>query len=124
MTARGKLRGHEIEYTDGKWIFTDTREPTVETWRERPCGHCGKFPTPEGHDACLGILPGVMNACCGHGELDEAYVQYPDSRSVHGSEAVAAIEILKKRLHAPRALRRPGRPYGSPTCLARAPDFW
>jgi len=30
------------------------------------------MPTPEGHDACLGKLPGVGAACCGHG-VDDAY---------------------------------------------------
>lgn len=25
------------------------------------------MPTPDGHDACLGELPGVKYACCGHG---------------------------------------------------------
>jgi ribosomal protein L37AE/L43A len=41
------------------------------------CGHCKKSKTPEGHDGCLGTLPGdVMNACCGHGEKVGAYIQY------------------------------------------------
>ena len=25
------------------------------------------MPTPEGHDACLGAIPGAAAACCGHG---------------------------------------------------------
>ncbi len=40
------------------------------------CAACGQLPTPEGHDACLGTLPGVWNACCGHGDPSEAYVQF------------------------------------------------
>jgi hypothetical protein len=28
---------------------------------------CGKMPTPEGYDACLGYIDGVISACCGHG---------------------------------------------------------
>lgn len=31
------------------------------------CRHCQMERTPEGHDPCLGTLPGVQYACCGHG---------------------------------------------------------
>ena len=33
-------------------------------WR---CPHCGLMRNGEGHDPCLGELPGVDYACCGHG---------------------------------------------------------
>lgn len=33
----------------------------------RNCALCGQGETPEGHDFCLGTLPKVTNACCGHG---------------------------------------------------------
>jgi hypothetical protein len=39
---------------------------------QRACGHCGSVATTEGHDACLGTLPGALNACCGHGTTREA----------------------------------------------------
>jgi len=35
------LRGHKIELQNGKWVYSDTKEPTSETWQKRPCGHCG-----------------------------------------------------------------------------------
>jgi hypothetical protein len=25
-------------------------------------------------DSCLGVIPGVSHACCGHGDVDKAYV--------------------------------------------------
>ena len=34
---------------------------------DRPCPLCGKPPPRRGHDPCLANLPGVNNACCGHG---------------------------------------------------------
>jgi hypothetical protein len=34
---------------------------------DRPCSGCGQLPTAAGHDACIADLPGVRNACCGHG---------------------------------------------------------
>lgn len=38
-----------------------------------PCPHCGKRPGPHGEDGCLGLLPGVIAACCGHG-TEEGYI--------------------------------------------------
>lgn len=64
MTTKSYLRGHRIEYLNGKWVYLDTKEP-IE--RERPCIRCGKMPTKEGYDACLGFIPNVKSACCGHG---------------------------------------------------------
>ena len=36
------------------------------------CPHC-RLDMPDGPDACLGTLPGVSHACCGHG-IRVAYV--------------------------------------------------
>ena len=93
---KSKLRGHKIEYVNGEWIYSDTKGPTVDTWQDRPCGICGKFPTEEGHDACLGTLPGVMNACCGHGDNRDAYVQFLGGFSINGEDAITILTILKK----------------------------
>jgi hypothetical protein len=43
--------------------------------------------TPEGHDGCIGRLPDVMNACCGHGE-SAAYIQYMDKSIIRGLSAI------------------------------------
>lgn len=54
------------------------------------CKKCKKGPTEEGHDGCLGALPGpVMNACCGHGNDRQAYIQYWDGKRIAGHEAIA-----------------------------------
>ena len=74
--VRSMWRGHSIQAVDGVWVFVDTNEPTVGS--NRPCGNCHKYSTIEGHDACLGTLQGVMNACCGHGQVKEAYIQMND----------------------------------------------
>ena len=96
MADKSHLRGHEIEFSNGEWVYSDTKEPTVTGWQNRPCGHCQQFNTKEGHDACLGTLIGVMNACCGHGDNKEAYVQFLDGNVVNGKDSLAIIEILKK----------------------------
>lgn len=95
MTAKTYMRGHEIEFTNGEWIYSDTKEPTAPNYKERPCGHCGLGYTKEGHDGCLGTLPGIMNACCGHGEAKNAYVQFMDGHCIRGENALAILNILK-----------------------------
>lgn len=91
------FRGHEI-YHDGKeWRYCDNNEKTVENWKNRACGACGKENTPEGHDGCLGTLPGVINACCGHGRIGTAYVEFEDHEIIRGKEAFQRIKELKGR---------------------------
>lgn len=94
---KSKIRGYGIEYRDNQWFFSDNGEPTKGTWENRPCGHCGKANTAEGHDGCLGALSGLMNACCGHGNTRDAYVQYPDGKTVHGKKAVKIQNGLKSK---------------------------
>ena len=86
MTVHSLHRGHAIQFTGGYWRYSDTGEATEGN--ERTCGHCGKGNTPEGHDGCLGTLPGVKNACCGHGEPNTAYAMLVDGRDLRGQEAM------------------------------------
>lgn len=95
MKTIGYLRGHEITCIDDKCFYTDNGEPTASTYKDRPCKKCNKVYTKEGHDACLGTLKGVLNACCGHGVTDHAYVQLLDGFSIHGKDAVTIQDILK-----------------------------
>lgn len=89
-----RLRGHRIEERDDRWCYADTGEPTVETHGERPCGCCGVHGAADGHDPCLGTLPGVMNACCGHGQPGEAYVQFEDGFTISGEKAIEHIRRI------------------------------
>lgn len=75
MAARGYEHGHLIEYSESgqRWIYSNNKEPITN---KRPCKRCGKNPTPEGYDACLGRIEGVKAACCGHGIEGEAYIWY------------------------------------------------
>lgn len=63
------------------------------------CAKCGKQPTKEGHDGCIGTLPDrqVMNACCGHGLDSIAYVQFWTSRKLMGQEAINYINENKQQ---------------------------
>ena len=46
----------------------------LDGYEKEFCNHCQMKRTENGHDPCIGELSGVMNACCGHGETDMAYV--------------------------------------------------
>ena len=93
-----KFRGNEIEYDNKNkiWLFSDTKEDVPSTYKTKKCGRCGEHYTKEGHDNCLGTLIGLMNACCGHGNTNEAYVQFLDGNCVRGKDAIKIQEILKK----------------------------
>lgn len=63
------------------------------------CKSCKKYPTAEGHDACIGtLLEGVvMNACCGHGDESDAYVQLWEDRAnpLRGEKAIEYIKAAQ-----------------------------
>lgn len=91
------LRGHNIIMSNGVWVYADNGQPTENGYKVRPCGECGLPRTPEGHDRCLGTLPGVLNACCGHGDERSAYVQFADGNRLSGRDAVEAINTRKSK---------------------------
>ena len=68
--VKGYSRGHEIYYDGENWRYCDDDTLCHD---DRPCKRCGKMPTAEGCDACLGHIDGATSACCGHGVL-EPYV--------------------------------------------------
>ena len=64
------FRGHKAYYNGKDWIYCDNGEPVTE---ERPCKRCGRPPTSEGYDACLGYIEGAVATCCGHG-VEDGYI--------------------------------------------------
>lgn len=61
----------------------------------KPCIKCKLSPDKNGHDGCLGELQGdIMNACCGHGRTDMAYIQYWGGGRICGEEAIAEQKRL------------------------------
>jgi hypothetical protein len=95
-------RGHQLVMRNGRLEYED--ETLVPDARgNMPCGKCSIYNTPEGHDACLGTLPNAMNACCGHGNNDDAYIQFnhpdyaddPNKKRISGDavwEHIAGME--------------------------------
>ena len=90
MTVRGKWRGWSMHIIDGEWVYDDATR-LVSECPDRSCGHCRMANRADGHDACLGHITGVRNACCGHGVEDDAYVQFADGRYLSGCLALLSI---------------------------------
>lgn len=93
MTAA--LRGHPMICKGGIWFYKDTGEATAGNRRDS-CGHCSLTSTPEGHDGCLGKLPRVKNACCGHGVVSDAYVQFGNGRRVAARSALTWLRLASR----------------------------
>ncbi len=53
-------------------------------------------------DPCIGCLPGVFNACCGHGEDKTAYISFgfdkASSVSVRGRKALKIMQAMRQAL--------------------------
>ena len=86
-----EYRGHHMV-----WCYADTMTPVSENI-DRPCGHCGLPNTKEGYDGCLGQLPGVSNACCGHGRVDDAYVSLDSGQRYSGLAAIGLMAAMGAR---------------------------
>ncbi len=81
------FRGHPIIWVEESksWAYLDNGQ-SIDVGR--PCGECGKSSVPgdgDGEiDPCLGVLPGVANACCGHGTKSGSYIQFENGVIVSG----------------------------------------
>jgi len=89
---RGFHRGHPMSFVRGAWRYDDGRLVSDDPCRR--CGHCGLPNRKDGADACIGLLSGVANACCGHGRESAAYVQMTDGQRLGG---VAALREAERR---------------------------
>lgn len=83
----GAFRGHPTIYVDGAWLYQDNMQP-IPGWggEARPCAKCGsaKWSGDGEPDECLGLLPGVTNACCGHGCSDRSYMVFESGLVIRG----------------------------------------
>jgi len=95
--GRVRFSGSRLGHAYGHDIITDKDGVTrycddlsvLDRTNLRACKKCGADPNKtDGHDPCLAGLPGVRNACCGHG-IDEAYIEFEDGRVAHGDITVS-----------------------------------
>ena len=92
MSVHSHLYGHPIQLNTKtqKLMYMDTGKP-VHFRQPRECPKCGIKPT-NGHDPCIKNLPGVRDACCGHG-VGDGYIIFEDGRSIRGGfEVNKALE--------------------------------
>lgn len=83
LTIRSHLNGHPIVFINKRWVYEEDLSPVSGYGgKDRPCIKCGK--DNENVDACLGMLPGVSNACCGHGDPEQAYIIFDNGIAVRG----------------------------------------
>jgi hypothetical protein len=68
------------------------------------CPKCHRKRSWRGHDACLGHLPGVVSACCGHGK-GRGWITWKngtsitfDSNDLAASRAKTFGEMLREQL--------------------------
>ena len=73
----GYSLGYQIEYLNNQWVYSDTKESIIDNIR--PCKYCGHYPIIHRYDYCLGKLPNVTSACCGH-NIEKSYVVFNDGR--------------------------------------------
>jgi hypothetical protein len=64
-----------------------------------PCVSCGGPRQNDKPDPCLGMLPGVWGACCGHGNSEDAYAMLDDGRRLDGPEAQRFFEEAQVGKH-------------------------
>lgn len=87
MATKSYFRGHEIVSMNGRWVYADTLTHAGFNGEVRPCKKCGRTFSGSNNgkpDPCLGALPGVDNACCGHGIREEAYVRFTNGVILRG----------------------------------------
>lgn len=97
MTATSTTRGNPIHFDESKqaWLVTETGEKLKDA--ELDCTVC-KQPCPlKEPDPCLGELPGVRHACCGHGDPSQAYIVFENGIKVTGFKVEKPdLELLGK----------------------------
>lgn len=69
-----------------KWLYADNEAPIDD--EIRPCVKCGCIQEKGQPDTCLGTLPGVKFACCGHGDINGAYITFENGVTVRGFNRV------------------------------------
>lgn len=79
---RSSWRGHTIIKDGDLWMYEDIGK-LVSKAPMRACGKCSLLQHAE-NDPCLGLLPGVLNACCGHGERKDSYIQFENGLRIQG----------------------------------------
>lgn len=84
-------KGHKITCTErdesgvySVWRYAESGK-RFSTEDSLACVKCGKVSKGHEPDPCMGNLPGVENACCGHGIENDAYISFDNGITVRGT---------------------------------------
>ena len=80
---KSNIRGHITIWNEKreKWYFEDTGK---DVSYEVTCKKCNLPCDIDGPDPCLGLLPGVEFACCGHGNRANSYIKFDNGLIIRG----------------------------------------
>jgi len=93
--TRSYFRGHRTIFVNGEWLYEDTKTKAGFDGEVRSCKKCGaKFEGSNNGDPdpCLGVLPGVDNACCGHGVPEMAYIRFKNGVTITGFTKIERVK--------------------------------
>lgn len=90
FTATGYNFGNRVLWCPDcfEWFYDNGDENTCDNYQKLICPVCKLSPTEKGHDPCIADLPGVRYACCGHGDIDHAYIMFDNDSIIRESEAL------------------------------------
>lgn len=81
------LAGNKIIWDDKDAVFKYKDGTSTTKEKIKPCPVCGEHQI-DGCDPCLGKLPGVISACCGHG-VKPGYVIFENGIKIKGTFKVS-----------------------------------
>ena len=100
MTATAHIGGHKVCWDEklNEYLYQDGGQ-LVGKEALRDCKKCGKPMNWREPDPCLGILPGVAYACCGHG-AEEGYIYFHSGIVIRGEfTEISRTEKPGKGMH-------------------------
>ena len=73
-------KGVDFTFNDTEFIDLDALKVT--------CPKCSKEQIASEPDSCLGKLPGVLFACCGHGIKEHSYIYFENGTIIRGFDRI------------------------------------
>jgi hypothetical protein len=89
INTKSTYRGWPIYWNGHAWLYSDNDGVMPDCGGEnRPCKKCGQVCNGQQPDPCLGTLPGVKGACCGHGDKENAYILFENGVLINGFDKI------------------------------------
>ena len=89
MKHQNYIMGHEVYTSEDLLTHRNNRGQFINPYKLK-CRKCGKVANKDGQDPCIANLPGVTDACCGHGR-HEGYIVFEN-----GVKIIGFFEVERK----------------------------